>query len=115
MMQNERDRQYQEDMLILAGNIGEVAHAIIQNKQKPVDGDEQELTQTVEGTGDETLQQKGAVASTGSEYEDNGHGALRYVQLFNYLIICFKLLFPSPVNKYVYKHKMLKKSKYNIN
>lgn len=91
MMQNERDRQYQEDMLILAGNNGGVSHAIVQNKQKPVDGEEQELTtQTVEGTtGDETLQKKDAMASTGSEYEDNGHGALRYIELFNYLIICF--------------------------
>lgn len=79
MMQNERDRQYQEDMLLLAGNIEGVAHAIIQNKQTPVDDGEQELTtQTVEGTpGDDTLQQNNAVASTGSEYKDNGHGALR--------------------------------------
>jgi len=80
MMQMERNRQYQEDILLLTGDLRTVTpHTVVEDKQTSVNEDIQELT-AVEGiTKDKPLQQKDTMASAGSEYDDNSHGALRFV------------------------------------
>lgn len=88
MMRKERDRQHQEDMLILGGDdSGRVTRTIVQDQQKPVGDDVQEFTTQIaeETTGNETIQQNDTIASTGSEYDENGHNALRFV--------CFSFFF----------------------
>lgn len=82
MMRNERDRQYQEDLQIMASSIGTI-NAKIQDKQqiKIDDNEEQELkTQTIETIITEDSLQRENMTITESEYDDNnGHSALRFV------------------------------------
>ncbi|VVC34830.1 Hypothetical protein CINCED_3A015582 [Cinara cedri] len=94
MMQNERDRQYREDMQI-AGRLNETTaeETLVQDKQPQISSDilESATVGAVETmTGEESAQQETPLATTESEYGDNnGHGALLYhIELVKLLAYC---------------------------
>lgn len=82
MMRNERDRQYQEDLQIMASSMGAVNTRV--QDIKNIDSNEEPESKTMETIiTEDSLQKESTMTATGSEYDDNnGHGALRYVNLF---------------------------------
>lgn len=91
MMRKERDRQYREDMQILAAisrDFGETVDLVMQNKDKLADGG---VIKTV--TAEDSPQQDG-VAEKIEDENNNGRDALRfdYLSLVNVITIKNKLI-----------------------